>query len=47
MLRRPSERPTDPQAFIAWENRQKRRYELIGTEIRLMAGAAGRTTCWR
>src|SRR5690349_8926568 len=40
MLRRPSGRPTDPQAFIAWENRQKRRYELIGTEIRLMAGGS-------
>lgn len=38
MLRRPSRAFTDPQAFIAWENRQKRRYELIGTEIRLMAG---------
>ena len=30
--------PTDPDAFIAWENRRKRRYELILDEVRLMAG---------
>ena len=29
---------TDVAGFLAWENRQKRRYELVGTEIRLMAG---------
>jgi Uma2 family endonuclease len=30
--------PTEPRAFIAWENRRKARYELIGGEVRLMAG---------
>jgi Uma2 family endonuclease len=30
--------PTEPQAFIAWENQRKARYELIGGEVRLMAG---------
>lgn len=30
--------PTEPRAFVAWENRRKGRYELIGGEIRLMAG---------
>jgi Uma2 family endonuclease len=32
--------PTEPQAFIAWENRRKARYELIGGEVRLMAGGS-------
>jgi Uma2 family endonuclease len=30
--------PTEPQAFIAWESQRKARYELIGGEVRLMAG---------
>jgi Uma2 family endonuclease len=30
--------PTEPQAFIAWENRRKARYELVGGEVRLVAG---------
>ena len=30
--------PTEPRAFIAWENQRKARYELIGGEVRLMAG---------
>jgi Uma2 family endonuclease len=30
--------PTEPQAFVAWENQRKARYELIGGEVRLMAG---------
>ncbi|MGH6895661.1 MAG: Uma2 family endonuclease [Geminicoccaceae bacterium] len=30
--------PTEPQAFIAWENHRKARYELIDGEVRLMAG---------
>jgi Uma2 family endonuclease len=33
--------PTEPQAFVAWENRRKARYELIGGEVRLMAGGSG------
>ncbi len=32
--------PTEPQAFIAWENRRKARYELIGGEVRLIAGGS-------
>ena len=32
--------PTDPQAFITWENRRKARYELIGGEVRMMAGGS-------
>ena len=32
--------PTKPQAFVAWENRRKARYELIGGEVRLMAGGS-------
>jgi Uma2 family endonuclease len=32
--------PTDPQAFIAWENRRQARYELVGGEVRMMAGAS-------
>jgi Uma2 family endonuclease len=32
--------PTEPRAFIAWENRRKARYELIGGEVRLMAGGS-------
>ena len=30
--------PTEAHAFIAWENQRKARYELIGGEVRLMAG---------
>lgn len=30
--------PTDPSAFLAWENRRRGRYELVGGEIRAMAG---------
>src|SRR5215218_8537663 len=30
--------PTDPDAFIAWENRQSARYELIGDLVRMMSG---------
>jgi hypothetical protein len=33
--------PTEPQPFIAWENRRKARYELIGGEVRLMAAGNG------
>ena len=32
--------PTEPLAFVAWENRQKRRYELVGGEVRLMSGGS-------
>ena len=32
--------PTEPQAFIAWENRRRARYELIAGEVRLMAGGS-------
>jgi Uma2 family endonuclease len=30
--------PTDPDAFVAWENRQRFRYELIGGSVRMMTG---------
>lgn len=30
--------PTEPDAFIAWENRQKARYELIDGVARMMTG---------
>ena len=30
--------PTEPDAFIAWENRQKARYELIDGIVRMMTG---------
>jgi Uma2 family endonuclease len=30
--------PTDPDAFVAWENRQRARYELIGGVVRMMTG---------
>ncbi len=30
--------PTAPRAFLAWENRRRGRYELVGGEIRAMAG---------
>ena len=30
--------PTEPTASIAWENRQRRRYELIDGAVRLMSG---------
>ena len=26
--------PTEPRAFIAWDNRRRARYELIGGEVR-------------
>jgi Uma2 family endonuclease len=32
--------PTQPEAFVAWETRRKARYELIGGEVRLMAGGS-------
>lgn len=32
--------PTEPRAFIAWENRRARRYELVGGEVRMMAGGS-------
>jgi Uma2 family endonuclease len=30
--------PTEPDVFIAWENRQKARYELIDGVVRMMTG---------
>jgi Uma2 family endonuclease len=30
--------PTEAHAFITWENQRKARYELIGGEVRLIAG---------
>jgi Uma2 family endonuclease len=30
--------PTNPAAFVAWESRRAPRYELVGGEVRLMAG---------
>jgi Uma2 family endonuclease len=30
--------PTDPDAFVAWENRQSARYELIDGVVRMMSG---------
>ena len=30
--------PTDPCAFLVWENRQRARYELVGGMVRLMTG---------
>jgi Uma2 family endonuclease len=38
MSARVAKAPTEPQAFVAWENQRKGRYELIGGEVRLMAG---------
>jgi Uma2 family endonuclease len=32
--------PTEPGAFIAWENRQRDRYQLLDGEVRLMAGGS-------
>ncbi len=32
--------PTEPRAFIAWENRQRARYQLLDGEVRLMAGGS-------
>jgi Uma2 family endonuclease len=40
MTTRLAHAPTQPEAFIAWENRRKARYELIGGEVRLMAGGS-------
>lgn len=40
MTTRLAHAPTEPQAFIAWESRRKARYELIGGEVRLMAGGS-------
>lgn len=40
MSARLAKAPTEPQAFIAWENKRKARYELIGGEVRLMAGGS-------
>lgn len=40
MTTRVAHAPTEPQAFIAWENRRRARYELIGGEVRLMAGGS-------
>ena len=33
-----SRAPREPEGFIAWENARKRRYELLGGEIRMMTG---------
>lgn len=30
--------PTEPKAFLAWENRQRQRYELVNGVVRLMTG---------
>jgi Uma2 family endonuclease len=30
--------PTDPDAFVTWENQQSARYELIGDVVRMMSG---------
>jgi Uma2 family endonuclease len=30
--------PTDPDAFVAWENRQRARYELIDGVVHMMTG---------
>lgn len=38
MAVRSAKAPTEPRAFMAWENKRKGRYELIGGEVRLMAG---------
>lgn len=35
---RPRPIPTDPDAFIAWENRRKQRWELVAGEVRMMSG---------
>jgi Uma2 family endonuclease len=32
--------PTDPHAFLAWENRRTARYQLIDGEVRMMAGGS-------
>lgn len=40
MTTRLANAPTEPQAFVAWENRRKARYELIGGEVRLIAGGS-------
>ena len=40
MTTRLANAPTEPQAFVAWENWRKARYELIGGEVRLMAGGS-------
>jgi hypothetical protein len=32
--------PTDPAAFLDWEQRQTERYELVGGVVRMMVGAA-------
>jgi Uma2 family endonuclease len=40
MTTRLANAPTEPLAFIAWESRRKSRYELIGGEVRLMAGGS-------
>ena len=32
--------PIEPNAFLAWEKRRRRRYELVGGEIRARAGRA-------
>ncbi len=32
--------PTDPEAFLAWENRQKLRYELLAGQVFLVAGGS-------
>lgn len=30
--------PTTPAEFLAWENRQRQRYELVGSVVRTMTG---------
>jgi Uma2 family endonuclease len=32
--------PTELRAFLAWENRRVARYELVGGEVRMMAGGS-------
>ena len=33
--------PTTPAEFLAWENRQRQRYELVGGVARAMRGGMG------
>ena len=40
MTARLAKAPTEPRAFVAWENRRKARYDLIAGEVRLMAGGS-------
>jgi Uma2 family endonuclease len=40
MASRTTGAPREPRAFIAWENRRRGRYELVGGEVRAMAGGS-------